>query len=65
MNAKEALFVTAVASARRGDSIMDDQEYENLKDELKRQGSWVTERGQDALEKHGVDTFMGYLHRSF
>lgn len=64
MNSKEALFVTAVASARRGDAIMDDEEYGNLKKELQKQGSWVTARQQDALEKLGLNTFMGYLHRA-
>ena len=64
MNAKEALFVTAVASARRGDPVMDDDEYKELKVELKKQGSWVTDREQDALEKLGLNTFMGYLHRA-
>lgn len=64
MNAKEALFVTAVASARRGDSIMDDDEYSQLKADLKKANSWVTARGQDALEKLGMNTFLGYLHRA-
>lgn len=64
MNAKEALFVTAVASARRGDPIMRDEEYANLKKELHKQGSFVTAREQDALKKLGLNTFMGYLHRA-
>ena len=64
MNAKEALFVTAVASARRGDPIVDDDEYASVKSELKKQGSWVTNRSPDALEKLGLNTFMGYLHIS-
>lgn len=64
MTAEEALFITAVAAARRGDSIMDDDEYNALKDGLKAAGSWVTNRAPDALEKLGLNTFMGYLHRS-
>jgi hypothetical protein len=64
MKAKEAMFVTAVASARRGLPIMDDAEYNALKGELKKDGSWVTDRAPDALEKLGMDTFMGYLHRA-
>jgi hypothetical protein len=64
MKADEALFVTAVAGARRGDSIMDDEEYLALKARLKTEGSWVTARGQDALEKLGLNTFLGYLHRA-
>lgn len=64
MNKNEALFVTAVASARRGQSIMDDEEYVKLKTELKQSNSWVTKRELDALERLGLDTFMGYLHRA-
>ena len=64
MRAKEALFVTAVAAARRGMPIMDDDEYQNLKQTLKKDGSWVTNREADALEKLGINTFMGYLHRA-
>ena len=64
MNQYEALFVTAVASARRGEPLMSDQEYQAIKDRLVEQNSWVTNRAQDALEKLGIQTFMGYLHRS-
>jgi hypothetical protein len=64
MNKQEALFVTAVASARRGDPIMNDDEYQALKKDLKTKGSWVTDRSPDALEKLGINTFMGYLHRA-
>jgi hypothetical protein len=64
MNKREALFVTAVASARRGDPIMNDEDYQALKSDLKATGSWVTDRSLDALEKLGLDTFMGYLHRA-
>lgn len=64
MNKHEALFVTAVASARRGDPIMKDDDYQVLKADLKKAGSWVTDRSPDALEKLGLNTFMGYLHRA-
>lgn len=64
MKANEALFVTAVASAQRGEPIMDDDAYATLKSSLKQQDSWVTARGQDALEKLGLSTFLGYLHRA-
>lgn len=64
MNAKEALFVTAVASSRRGEPIIDDEEYAALKSELRKQESWVTDREADNLEKLGLDTFLGYLHRA-
>lgn len=64
MKGNEALFVTAVSASRRGDSIMEDAEYTKLKNDLKKEGSWVTARQPDALEKMGVNTFMGYLHRS-
>ena len=30
----------------------------------KEQGSWVVNRGADALEKMGLNTFIGYLHRA-
>mmetsp|Transcript_5861 Transcript_5861/g.13368 ORF Transcript_5861/g.13368 Transcript_5861/m.13368 type:complete len:260 (-) Transcript_5861:216-995(-) len=64
MSASEAKFVTAVAGARRGEPLMDDDEYATLKKELKLAKSWVVDRRADALEKLGVDTFMGYLHRA-
>ena len=64
MNKKEAMFVNAVASAKRGLPMMSDAEYSELKTDLKKEGSWVVSRGQDALEKLGMDTFLGYLHRA-
>jgi len=64
MKADEALFVTAVASSRRGEPIMNDSEYSNLKQRLQNTNSWVTDREQDALEKLGLNTFLGYLHRA-
>jgi hypothetical protein len=65
MKANEALFITAVASSKRGQPIMGDEEYIKLKSELNKESSWVTARGQDALEKLGLDSFLGYLHRAF
>jgi hypothetical protein len=64
MTGKEALFVTAVAAHRRGEALLDDKEYESLKQQLVNENSWVVKRGADALEKLGIDTFLGYLHRS-
>lgn len=64
MKAQEANFVTAVAASRRGEPIMEDGEYQSLKRNLKQEGSWVVSREQDALEKLGLNTFMGYLHRA-
>lgn len=64
MNKKEAMFVNAVASSKRGLPVLDDAEYASLKADLKAEGSWVVQRGQDALEKLGLDTFLGYLHRA-
>lgn len=65
MTGKEALFVTAVAAHRRGEALLNDQEYESLKQQLVNENSWVVKRGADALEKLGIDTFLGYLHRTF
>jgi len=64
MSAKEAQFVSAVAAAKRGEALMNDDEYLALKSELKKKGSWVVNRESDALEKLGLNTFMGYLHRA-
>jgi hypothetical protein len=64
MKGAEALFITAVAAHLRGKPILSDAEYEKLKQELKTAKSWVVERKQDSLEKLGLDTFLGYLHRS-
>lgn len=64
MNAKEAQFVSAVAAAKRGEPLIDDDEYSALKSDLKKDGSWVVNRGSDALSKLGLDTFIGYLHRA-
>lgn len=43
---------------------MSDDEYEVLKSELLTQSSWVVKRQPDPLEKLGLNTFLGYLHRS-
>lgn len=44
--------------------MRDDAEYATVKEELKKQGSWVPNRSLDALEKLGLDAFMGYLQRA-
>jgi hypothetical protein len=64
MKGNEALFVTAVAAYLRGKPILGDEEYSKLKESLKSEQSWVVERKQDSLEKLGLNTFIGYLHRS-
>ncbi|KAL9190029.1 hypothetical protein ACHAXT_007240 [Thalassiosira profunda] len=64
MSAREAQFVSAVAASKRGEPLMNDAEYKELKAELKREGSWVVNRKEDSLERLGLNTFMGYLHRS-
>ncbi|KAL3910449.1 MAG: hypothetical protein SGARI_002119, partial [Bacillariaceae sp.] len=56
MNRQECMFVNAVAASKRGDPILSDGDYKELKTDLKTQGSWVVSRGQDALEKLGLDT---------
>lgn len=38
--------------------------FNRLKGQLKEEGSWVANRGADALEKMGLDTFIGYLLRA-
>jgi hypothetical protein len=58
------MLVNAVAASKRGEPILSDAEYQELKHDLTSQGSWVVSRGKDALEKLGLDTFLGYLHRS-
>lgn len=64
MSAREAEFVSAVAASKRGEPFMEDEDYKALKTELKKEGSWVVNRKEDALEKLGENTFLGYLHRS-
>lgn len=65
MNAKEAQFVISVATSKRGQSTLNDADYDVLKSELLAANSWVVTTKFDPLEKMGVDTFLGYLHRSF
>eukprot|EP01035_Chromulina_nebulosa_P019960 gene19960-25929_t len=65
MTGKEALFITSVAANRRGIKLLDDTEYELLKKQLQNVKSWVVLREADGLEKLGVNTYLGYLHRSF
>ena len=65
MNAKEAQFVISVATSKRGQSTLNDVDYDLLKKELLAANSWVVTTKQDPLEKMGVETFLGYLHRSF
>jgi len=64
MTGKEALFVTAVAASRRGETLLQDKEYDALKSELQAEESWVTAKQQDALERLGMQTFLGYLHHA-
>lgn len=64
MSSKEALFVTAVTAYRRGDKLLDDIQYNDLKSKLTEAKSWVVAREADHLEKLGLNTFLGYLHRS-
>ena len=59
----EARFIFAVASNERGEPCMSDDEYSALKFELKKQNSWVVTRAMDPLERLGMNTFLGYLHR--
>ncbi len=42
---------------------MSDDEYSTLKSDLQKQNSWVVNRAMDPLERLGMNTFMGYLHR--
>jgi len=64
LKANEALFISAVAAYRRGRQVLNEQEYSALKSELQKQESWVVQRTPDPLEKMGLSTFIGYLHRS-
>ncbi len=64
LTAKEALFITAVSAHNRGQSLLNNEEYEALKSELRGEQSWVVLRQMDPLEKLGLSTFMSYLHKS-
>jgi hypothetical protein len=65
LSGKEAKFLFAVASARKGTPSMSDDDYAALKKDLQTEGSWVAARGQDPLEKLGMQTLLGYIHRTF
>lgn len=65
LTSKEALFVTALANSRKGNPIISNDEYEAIKSQLKADNSWVVNRFADGLEKLGLDTLLGYIHRSF
>jgi hypothetical protein len=60
---KEARFISAVAANKRGVPLISDAEYDSLKRELQQERSWVVARMQDPLEKLGLQTYLGYLHR--
>jgi len=65
LSGKEAQFLHAVACGRKGISAIPDSEYQALKADLQAQDSWVVKRAQDPLEKLGMNTLVGYIHRSF
>lgn len=65
LSGKEARFLFAVAAARKGAPTLPDTEYAALKQELQAENSWVVSRGMDPLEKLGMQTLLGYIHRSF
>jgi len=60
---KEARFIFAVAAYQRGEETLSNDEYGRLKSDLQAANSWVVNRGKDPLEKLGMNTFLGYLHR--
>ena len=63
LKGNEARFIYAVAANNRGESLLSNEEYDELKTTLVNSNSWVVNRVQDPLEKMGLQTFMGYLHR--
>lgn len=63
LTADEAKFVSAVSMNRKGTPMLTDAEYESLKARLLNDGSWITKRAPDPLEKMGLKTFLGYMHR--
>ena len=65
LSGDEARFIYAIAANRKGEAIMSDAEYIALKEKLRGEGSWVVNRAPDPLEKLGLNTFLGYIHRSF
>ena len=65
MSGKEAKFLHSVSNSRKGVPSLSDEQYAKLKGELQAEGSWVVKRAQDPLERLGMNTLMGYVHRSF
>jgi len=65
MSGAEAQFLYAVGASRKGCSAIGDAEYAELKAKLQAEESWVVTRAQDPLEKLGMNTLLGYIHRSF
>eukprot|EP01038_Epipyxis_sp_PR26KG_P011983 gene11983-16041_t len=63
LSASELQFIIAVSAYSKGTPILDDKNYEKLKNQLVSDNSWVVTRKLDALEKLGLNTFLGYLHR--
>eukprot|EP00607_Mallomonas_marina_P007638 CAMPEP_0182422978 /NCGR_PEP_ID=MMETSP1167-20130531/8858_1 /TAXON_ID=2988 /ORGANISM="Mallomonas Sp, Strain CCMP3275" /LENGTH=235 /DNA_ID=CAMNT_0024601523 /DNA_START=136 /DNA_END=843 /DNA_ORIENTATION=- len=63
LTSDEARFIFAVAANRKGAPQLDDSQYEELKSRLQGTGSWVVKRALDPLERMGMNTFLGYLHR--
>ena len=65
MTGKEALFVSAVVASKKGKSVIPDDKYDSLKNELKAAGSWVVTDKTDTLSKLGMNTVLGYLFKSY
>eukprot|EP00614_Pseudopedinella_elastica_P007186 CAMPEP_0172612294 /NCGR_PEP_ID=MMETSP1068-20121228/32189_1 /TAXON_ID=35684 /ORGANISM="Pseudopedinella elastica, Strain CCMP716" /LENGTH=258 /DNA_ID=CAMNT_0013416453 /DNA_START=32 /DNA_END=808 /DNA_ORIENTATION=+ len=64
LSGQEAKFLHAVGASRKGLSMLSDAEYGALKAELKANKSWVALRELDPLERLGLNTLVGYIHRS-
>jgi hypothetical protein len=62
MSMDESKFVTAVFRYHRGEVIMEDAVYANLKKKLQDGGSWVVKREKTPNEILGLRSFMYYLH---
>uniref|UniRef100_A0A7S2S7L6 Uncharacterized protein n=1 Tax=Rhizochromulina marina TaxID=1034831 RepID=A0A7S2S7L6_9STRA len=65
LSGDEARFLYAVACSKKQIPSMTDAEYQSLKARLKEEGSWTVNREKDPLEKLGLSTLVGYIHRSF
>lgn len=65
MTGQEAKFLTALVASRKGYTILPDAEYSALKAELQAENSWVASRAPDTLERLGLNTLLGYVHRTF